>query len=272
MPSGEMPSGENASNETEKVFEGDWSKFRNVQIAEENLERLLERGGSEEEMSECIYKMLVTRNGFAVNREKVNSSLKMMKPFEEQSVWYDDEVAEIERNINKGGKFECDDNLDWFGINTRPGVEEKEDNNIKIYVTILASEYSFVQHIPFLAYALKEIADEMDDNINVKFPKNLAVFLLHNDSIVIHFKDRDNIEKIQSALSQWMSECEITEAPRELGRTKVAADSNKKSFIQITSDNIAGWLAENSGKYDNKTPTKLAVKYAIEQSQKSLVE
>ncbi len=272
MGFGEMPSGEGALNKIEKVTEENWSELKNVQVGEERLEKLLEEGGDEEKMSQCIYTMLTTRSGFVEEREKVNSLAKMMKPFEKQYAWYDKAREEVEKNIREGDKFGCGSNVGWFGVNARPGPKEKEGNDTKIYATIPADEYSFVQNILSLANDLREIADETDDSVQVKFPKGLAEFLAHNDSIVIHFKDKNNVEKIQGALSQWMEKYSITDAPREMGRTKVAVDSKKGgSFSQLVSDNIASWLGENSGKYDNKVLAEMAVKYAIEQSQKSPV-
>jgi hypothetical protein len=218
--------------------------------------------------------MLTTRSSFAVSKEKANGDLaEVMKPLKEQQDWYRDVKDKIEKAIDAGGKFKWDSNSGWFGINTRPEAEKKKGNNMKVYVTIPVAEYNFVQHILSLANDLREVAEETDDNISVKIPESMTVFLAHNDSIVIHFKERDNVEKIQSALSRWMSKYEITEAPRELGRTKVAVDpKGGGSFTKIIANHIADWLDENSGKYNNEILAELAVKHAIEQSQKSPIQ
>jgi len=99
MGFGEIPSAQKALNKKEKFFDEDWGELRNIQVGEKELEGLLEKGGEEKSMPQCLYKMLITRSGFAEAREKVNSSLKMMESYEKQQVWYDDVIKELARNI-----------------------------------------------------------------------------------------------------------------------------------------------------------------------------
>jgi hypothetical protein len=65
-----------------------------------------------------------------------------------------------------------------------------------------------------------------------------------------------------------MVEHSINEESRNLWRTKFAMDSKETSFSNLVALNIEKWLGENFWKYDNKVLVDLAVKYAIEQSQK----
>ncbi len=273
MGFGEMPSGKNDLNKKEKALEEDWGELRNVQVGEKELEELLEKDGNEEQMTQRILKMLTTRSSFAKKYEEANEdSVEVMKPFAKHQVWYKDVRDKIVERINSENKFKWENNPGWFGIDVRPEAGKREGNNTKIYATIPVNEYAFLQHILSLADDLREIAEETDDKVKVKISNSLTGFISHNDSIVIHFKNKNNVEKIQSALSQWMEDHAITEAPRELGRSKVGIDSGSNSFTKLVAQNIASWLVENSGKYDNKTLAKLAVKYAIEQSQKSPVK
>ena len=61
----------------------------------------------------------------------------------------------------------------------------------------------------------------------------------------------------------------IHESPREMGRTKIAADSKDTSFSDLVAKNIATWLEQHAGKYDSATLVSEAIKHAIEQSQRS---
>lgn len=116
---------------------------------------------------------------------------------------------------------------------------------------------------------MRQLALESDDIIQVKIPESLSGFISHNDSMVVHFKKKENGDKILGILNSWMQANSIHESPREMGRTKIAADSKDTSFSDLVAKNIASWLEQNTGKYGSSLLASEAVKHAIEQSQKS---
>ena len=193
------------------------------------------------------------------------------EPFKTQAEWYKNVREAIEKSIDANKDFSWDSTPAWIGINTRPDVGKRDGASIKAYATIPIAEYAFIQHIPELAKELRQLSLESDDVVKVKFPPTLNGFLAHNDSIVVHFKKIENVEKVLKILDGWMRMNGINEAPREMGRTKVAADSGDYSFSELVARNIAGWLEKNAGKYDDAFLASEAVRYAIEQSQKSPV-
>ncbi len=132
----------------------------------------------------------------------------------------------------------------------------------------------YISNLPELGKRLRQIAIESGDTMDVKIPNGYLGFLKHNDSIVVHFKNQGNAEKVQQAIQFWMSENGINQAPRELGRTKVAVDqhkteeADKSSFSELVSNNIEEWVKKHHGSYDNKILAEQAVIHAIGQSSK----
>lgn len=251
-----------------------YKNLPNVKLCEEKLKVLLEKnkiGGDFSSFAKrMIYEMLTRRSEFVENTETAGKdAFEYMKNLKPQMDWYRKTRLGLEKTIEDSNDLKWDSNPGWFGINTRPETERKEEINMKIYMTIPSSEYTFIQDIPKLAIALRQLSLESDDIIKVKIPESFSGFVSHNDSIVVHFKKKENSEKILGILNTWMQENSIHEEPREMGRTKVAADSKDSSFSDLIAKNIAGWVEQNAGKYDNALLASEAVKHAIKQSQKS---
>ncbi len=216
-----------------------------------------------------INDMLTKRGDYIKFYEQADGGLdKKMKTLNPQREWYKKTLGSIEEYIKQKDNLSCDDNPAWFGINTRPEVNDREENNRKAYLTVPMNEYSFIQHLPEIAEKLRELAVETDDVIKIKVPRNLTSFLAHNDSIVVHFKNENNGEEVLNTLRSWMKENNISEGKRELGRTNIAADSKENSFSGLVTENMKNWLSEYAGKYSSDILSEMAVKYAIEMSQK----
>jgi len=246
----------------------------NVKLCEKQIKSLLENNQGVSDFSDrakrMIYEMLTRRSEFVQNTEGAGKDVvDLMQNLKPQIEWYRNTREALEKSIDASGEFKWDSNPGWFGINTRPEVAKREGINIKAYTTIPSTEYAFIQHIPKLAKELRQLALESDDVIQVKIPESLSGFMSHNDSIVVHFKKQENSDKILGILNAWMQASNIHESPREMGRTKIAADSKDTSFSDLVAKNIASWLEQNVGKYDNSLLASEAVKHAIEQSQKS---
>jgi hypothetical protein len=217
-----------------------------------------------------IYDMLTTRSGYAgLMAQHGNDLPKMLEGLKDEREAYNDLVRDKMKSWVDGssGEYKWESNPGWFGINTRPEAPRREAVNIKTYVTIPTEQYPFVEHIPALAQELRKLSLDTDDIIQVKVPENFATFISKNDSIVVHYKNLDNSNKIQGVLDAWMSQYGIQEEPREMDRVKVAADAKNESFSDLVASNITNWLKQQHGKYDSSTLAQLAVKYAIEQSQ-----
>jgi len=213
--------------------------------------------------------MLTLRSYFVKNTVGSGKDVaEFAESFKLQAEWYKNVREAIEKSIDANKDLSWDSTPAWIGINTRPEAGKRDGTSIKTYATIPIAEYAFIQHIPELAKELRRLSFESDDVVKIKFPPNLNGFLAHNDSIVVHFKKIENIEKVLKILDDWMKMNGISEAPREMGRTKVAADSSDYSFSELVARNIAGWLEKNAGKYDDAILASEAVRHAIEQSQR----
>lgn len=221
-------------------------------------------------IQKIIYDMLTTRSEFTKLMEKNGNDLpKILEGLTKEREEYNELVkGTLPKWVDQSGEFKWESNPAWFGINTRPEAPRREAVNIKTYATIPTGQHNFAQHLPLLAQELRKLSLESDDIIQVKVPGNFATFISKNDSIVVHYKKAENGERIQEILSRWMGRYNVQEEPREMDRTKAAADSKGSSFTDLVAQNIAGWLKDNHGKYDSSMLSKLAVEYAIEQSQR----
>lgn len=249
----------------------------NVKMCEQKLEKLLknlEQGADFSQSAQReLYHMLTRRSTFVAQTDEIGKTPgDLMKAYGPQMEWYQKTRDALEKEIDTQKEFTCESNPGWFGINTRPETPARDEINIKMYATIPVNEYSFIKYILVLAKQLKQIGAETDDVIKIKIPQSLTAFVSHNDSIVIHFKNKDNIEKIQEAINLWMRSNGVHEEEREMGRTKIAADSKETSFSDLVSKNVADWLVDHFGSYDTKVLIHEGIKHTISQSQKNPLE
>jgi len=263
---------ENSQTEENPDSSKSYEDLPNVKLCESELQSLLESSVNNDDLAdkakELIYKMLTQRSDFVKNTYGAGKdALEYMANFQPQREWYRNTRESLESAISSREGLAWNSNPGWFGIDTRSEVDKREGNNLKVYTTIPVSEYSFIQHVPKLADELRKLAIETDDKISIKIPESLSGFMSHNDSVVLHFKDQKNTEKIQEIMNSWMNAHDIHESPREMGRTKVAADSSEGSFSELVAKNIAVWLKEYAGKYKSDLLASEAVKHAIKQSQ-----
>lgn len=243
----------------------------NVGICKQLLEaKMLSGSGNNADFyKQTISEMLTTRSEFAVMKAGVGGDLvELGKKFKKQMQEYKEELMpKIGREVEQQG-MKWESNPGWMGVNTRPEMINTEGINYKAYVTVPMNEYYFVKHVPVLAQRLRELAIETDDKIQVKVPNGFMGFMSQNDSLVVHCKKQENASASLEIARSWMQEFDIHEAPREMGRTQIAADSKSESFTQMVSSNIGQWLADNEGKYDQAVLVDEAIKHAIKYSQK----
>lgn len=246
----------------------------NVTPCIEKLTALLQRHPDRDSFvmsaKQLLYDMLTRRSEFVQRTQGAGiDTATYMRPYELQKKWYQETRVQIEKMVDAAADYKWESNPAWFGVNTHPEKTKGGEVDIKVYATIPTTEYAFLQNLPALMKELRQLSIATDDIIQVKIPGSLTGFLASDDSVVIHFKKKENATRVQEILTTWMSTHDIHEEPREMGRTKLAADPKGSSFTDAVAENIATWLEENSGQYDATTLAKEAVKHAISQSQQT---
>lgn len=222
-------------------------------------------------ISQILMEMLTTRPEFLIERESSNDPdflINLRKTVKKQSNYYKSVLEKVSSVSEEEWILEIVDNPAWFSLKTKINWNNITWLNYKIYLTIPIKWYEYVSKIYQLAKRINELANETNDKISLKVPNSMLWFLSHSDSLVIHFKNKDNKERIEMILEEWKNSNLIKEQKRNLWRTKFAVDSNDSSFSQLVSNNIEKWFLEHYWKYENEVLIDLTLKYAIEQSQK----
>jgi len=222
-------------------------------------------------IASILMEILTTRPEFLVEKYKTDNSnflLDLQQKVKPQSDYYKNVISETEKQTKNAWVLEVADNPAWFSLKTKSHSNNLNWLNYKLYLTIPIEWYEYVSKVYQLAKKINELANETNDKISLKVPNSILWFLSHSDSLVIHFKNKDNKEKIEMILEEWKKSNWIKEENRNLWRTKFAVDSNDSSFSQLVANNIEKWFLEHYWKYDNNVLIELALKYAIEQSQK----
>ena len=216
-----------------------------------------------------LMEILTSRPEFLVEKYKTTNSnflLDLQQRVKPQSDYYKKVISETEKQCEKEWILEVADNPAWFSLKTKNNGNWL---NYKLYLTIPIKWYEYVAKMYQLAKKINELANETNDKISLKVPNSMLWFLYNNNIFVIHFKNKDNKEKIEMILEEWKKSNWIKEENRNLWRTKFAIDSNDSSFSQLVANNIEKWFLEHYWKYENDILIELALKYAIEQSQKA---
>jgi hypothetical protein len=247
----------------------EYIKLPNVKKAYEAiLRKLNSKSVSSGDLGNDLYQMLITRSNYI-------DFVKNKASFGKETSEYKNNLDDLQSRIKKGGTmgFDIKPRLmggpGWFHIITRPEVSGKTEGlSKKIYATIDLDNSDFVKNIDSLAEKLRKISIDNNDSIQIKFPESLESFAQHNDSIVIHFKKDSCIESINEALKEYLVQNNMKEAEREMGRTKIAADSKDESFSELVTLQVGRWAEQNHGKYSPEVLAKMAIQHAIELSKK----
>lgn len=219
-----------------------------------------------QKLADVLYEFLTRRHELALASKDIAEIMQDMQP---QRNWYEHTREVLEKYLSPAqSEYLWESNPAWFGVNVFPQAGEKTSGNFKAYTTLPLEEYSFIRHLPDLAGRLREIAIATDDTIKVKVPNTLSGFVGMNDSIVVHFKDPNNQTAIFEVLESWMTKYQIQQSPRELGRTRIAADSARGSFSEIVAESIANWVLAHRGSYPDDVLTSEAIKHTVDQASK----
>ncbi len=246
----------------------------NIILAKKEFWALLNNSAKEnlkQWVKSIILDLLTNRPEFSktkLEKKDDNFLIDLKNKTEAQSNWYSSTRDKLALEVDNINYLNTESNPAWFSIKQK-NESNKKLTNYKLYLTIPVNEYSFIQHLLDLSNDLHILCNNTNDNISLKVANNLLWFLTHSDSLVIHFKNKENKENIEDILNKWMDLYFIDEEFRNLWRTKFAADSSDSSFSEIISDNISDWFMKHYWKYDDKVLIDLAIKYAIEAWQKA---
>jgi len=259
---------------SQEIIPAEYESLENVKLCQRKLIENLGKPKVEWDIVKNIfYNMLTVRSKFVEMSNKFGNNLNRL--IEEDKVvrhdWeeYNEKLMpEMEKEIKKKN-FKTTSNPGWFNIHTAEKKYRREGLSYKEYMTIPIDEYHFVKSIPQLADSLGELSIETKDLIKMKFPLKFLVFMAHNDSLVIHYRNPESGLKIRKILNSWREANNITKAPREMGRTESSIDPPGTSFTNHVTEKMVEWMQEHKEKYNNDVLAKSAIKYAIELSQVS---
>jgi len=222
-------------------------------------------------VSDAVYQMLTQRGEYVEAVAKYDgdaaSYFADKRPLMD---WYSEEREKLLTiDERSGGTLRANNNPGWVGIDTCPENGKKEGLNMKVYTTLRAEDYTAIEHLPVLAEQLRAVALETGDSIKVKMPNGYAGFVVHNDSVVVHFKDAKNAQKVEQIVDGWVQAhaARSQGAERELGRTRLAADASDASFSDRVAGTIAEWAVSHVDAYAPEQLAKIASLYAIKRSQ-----
>lgn len=255
-----------------------YKEYTKIDNCKNDLHKIFRKKISKEqciwEFSAVIMDMLTSRESY---NHIINSSwsdlIKLKNKYKAQNDRYNKAIESTQNRV-KENKMDRESNPAWYWIVTTPEIKT-EWINYKSYTTIPIQNYNYIASILNLANRLRTIWLESNDTISVKIPNNFIWFLKHNDSIVIHFKKKENVEHIRNSIFERSNQNNIPVGDRELWRTTFAADGKsnnweKKSFSSLISNNIAVWMYDmiQTKKYTEENIIEQWIHTAIQQSSK----
>lgn len=221
-------------------------------------------------LEQAIYWFLTQRREYFENYAGDESKLwKLKEKYTQQCVYYKEVLEWIESYFRKNQEMHVSSNPAWFAIKSNTYYPDIPSwGNYKIYKTISIQDYTYIAKLIPLAKQLEEVAKNTQDTISLKIPGGFLWFLSHNDSLVVHFKKRENQAIIDSVIQKWQSDMSILPQKREWGRTEFAKDSEERSFSENIAKVITNWIKENNS-YSPEILANHGIKWAVYLSTKS---
>lgn len=260
--------------ETGTETKEDFMGLTNYKVAYESLLRELESDNVKtDKIQRILYDALTIRSSYYDQLNSLGLGLSQserMAKFMEANQEKNADFAQKRKDMGQGIKNLGMDYTKeaWFHIETNPGVPKSKELSKKIYLTLPSGDFSFMDHILELAKRVQEVSKQSGTNIQIKFPSSYAIYEMRNDSLVIHFKNDSDEQVLQGILTEWESKNGIKEDVREAGRTKIAIDSRTTSFSDLVAENVANWVGEHHGNYENDVIAREAIKHAVESSKR----
>lgn len=276
---------QNLTNQLNKTENTNWESIKSYKEYEKiincknDLRNIFTKKISKEqfvtESSMVIMGMLTDRESYnQMIKDNWWDLIKLKDKYKAQNDRYN-KTLELAQRVVKENKMDRESNPAWFSISAIPELK-KEWLNYKHYTTIPIQNYNYITSMPNLANQLRKLWLESDDAISLKVPSNFIWFLKHNDSIVVHFKKKENSSQITNIISERSNKNNIPLWDRELWRTTLAADQNynnwnKSSFSELISKNIASRMYDmrQTGKYTEDVIIDQWILHSIQQSSKT---
>lgn len=250
------------------IEENEYKNYENLASVKKCKNELLKAIEEEEFewINKAIYEMLTIKPEFIKEDYKEWPESKI----------YSGLIEDLENELRN---FPTYTHYTWhscFYINLNPKYKKEDSQNYEILSSVGCNSYTFIDYIPELLEKLVPLCINSDtqnsiDMIEIKIPKNHQLFSKLNDSLVIHFKNKDNAEKIQEIYNNWLSDKHIVQCYREFNRTQLAKDFNWEEFTKSISKQIQHWIIENRWFYNKENLSKEAINKAILSSQKSKI-
>lgn len=276
---------QNLKDQLNEIDEEKWEsidsykEYTKIVNCKNDLQKIFTKGIPKDqfivESAGIIMSMLTDRESYSqMLKNNWWDLIKLKNVYKTQNDRYN-KTLELTQKVIKENEMDRESNPAWYWISTTPEIQ-KEWLNYKHYTTIPIQNYNYITEIPKLAYKLRKLWLENDDAISIKVPNNFIGFLKHNDSIVVHFKNQENSEKITNIISERSNTNNIPLWNRELWRTALAADWKdnnwkKSSFSELVSKNIASWMYDmrQTRKYTENIIIEQWILHAIAQSSKA---
>ena len=165
--------------------------------------------------------------------------------------WWSSLKGAMMETATRRGWTENDNSPTWLQYELVGRRSSPSSQSYKKYMTFskldddgnLSSK--FYQNYGKLPALLAEIAKEnLSGELTFKIPSHPLVALRHKDSVVIHFKDMNDLEKIEDAIGRVGFDLVSRE---EVGRTDIGVDSNSSLTEKKSSDSelVAEKAVEN---------------------------
>lgn len=254
----------------------------------DRLEKLLKKPGGTNlnELNNLFYEMLSTRNNYIRlikeygNKYHDKIGFIIHGEFPQQEKEYNEIINNLSdsRELGKSSQNLKDVTItrwgNWLSFDLSPENKKQIDTKefYKVFCTIPSHNYNFGKHLPRLLSKLRNLSIISNSFISLKTSLDLASFLKHSDSIVVHFKNKNLFEQINRIIDEWHQESKINKKNREQGRATNAFDAYDNSFTQLVAKLAVSYMLyhyRENYKYRNNLEllVKLSIHKAIKYAQ-----
>lgn len=226
-----------------------------------------------------IYSALTRRD----SRNKLNQQYQDLN-LKEKEEKYDAMLQNLEQRLKSKG-FNVTNDWYWFHIEI-PFQQKYAANYNKVPVDAYKTYRTFVPaydnkvttflvSLPGFAQSLKQLQDadpNYPDRIQFKLPKNLQVLYDHPDSLVVHFRNRYNRDRINKLIDEYFTSKGVKFAQRQWRATQgydMLGDSHsglislalqklikkhESQLRQISEPQVKEWLEKWINYFNNLSP------------------
>ena len=156
-------------------------------------------------------------------RSTFGDDLAASSEYKEENSKYKALLQKIASYVEQSNKWKSENSGAWFHF-IRSGKRENSHKTTKWYGTLKDRKVDSIKVVSNILYEISKLQSEYE--VQLKVPGSYGAFLLHADSVVIHFHDpnlKDEINKVMSKFSSSFSN------RARLNRTDFGTDD--KAFI-----------------------------------------